>query len=170
MTNRTLLKLGTLLAFAVGVVWIKVPAGRAAQSAQTRSSVTAGQSATRLADGRWLLVGGEGAGTTAAIWDAQTGVTTPTAGSPLTPRAWHTATLLSDGTVLIAGGKNQSGLVEVPERFEPATGAFAPFPVTGAISRASHTATLLIDGRVLFAGGTQGGPRPLSAELWDIAS
>jgi hypothetical protein len=82
----------------------------------------------------------------------------PIAVGPQGPRAWHSATLLSDGTVLLLGGLNGNALVETPEVFDPATGVFISAPVVGAVARSGQTATLLIDGRVLVAGGTDGGP------------
>ncbi len=85
-----------------------------------------------------------------------------------TGRLDHTATLLPNGTVLVAGGS--SPLVSA-ELYNPATGTFS---VTGAMitPRGSHTATLLPNGQVLIAGGSgNGSPFPLaSAELYDPAT
>jgi hypothetical protein len=71
-------------------------------------------------------------------------------------RARHTATLLSDGRVLVTGGWD-AGAFDSAELFDPATGAWT---VTGTMKspRFWHTATLLPDGRVLVVGGiTRGG-------------
>lgn len=89
----------------------------------------------------------------------------------LHPRAAHTATRLTDGRVLIAGGCVADSCELGPasaatELFDPATGAFTPGPAMSE-QRVSHVAILLADGRVLIAGGWGPG-RPLaSADLYD---
>ena len=81
-------------------------------------------------------------------------------------RSSHTATLLSDGKILVAGGGNFSNNVFHPldsaELYDPVTGTWS---ITGRLKvpRVSHTATLLPDGRVLVVGGTISG----GAELYD---
>ena len=76
-----------------------------------------------------------------------------------TGRAGHTATLLADGTVLVAGGWRAGNTAEI---YDPETKKFTP---TGAMTtqRWWPTATLLKDGRVLVAGGL----RIASAEIYD---
>jgi len=67
-----------------------------------------GHTATRLADARVLIAGGEnGTGTlnTTEIYDPASG-TFSAAANMATARADHSATLLADGRVLIAGGRN----------------------------------------------------------------
>ena len=91
----------------------------------------------------------------------------PSAIYPLkTPRSEHTATLLRNGQVLVAGGKDgHRSLVEC-ELYNPSTGTWSE---TGSlkIARAYHTATLLPNGQVLVTGGR--GPLA-SCELYNPAT
>ena len=77
--------------------------------------------------------------------------------SMLTPRSDHTATLLNNGKVLIAGGSNVSaaGLngFNTAELYDPVAKTFAASHGTMSTTRTRHTATLLLDGTVLLAGG-----------------
>jgi hypothetical protein len=98
---------------------------------------------------------------------AQTPGTFIPAGSMTTPRIFHTATLLVDGRVLVAGGKRIDPPVvfttlSSAEIYDPRTGTFT---ATGNMTtaRSGHTATLLPSGKVLIAGGTNDN----SAELYD---
>jgi N-acetylneuraminic acid mutarotase len=77
------------------------------------------------------------------------------AGTLVTPRTQHTATMLSDGRVLVAGGRSQSATdtLSSTELFDPVSNTWKPGPAMGT-SRAGHTATMLSDGRVLVVGGT----------------
>ncbi len=116
-----------------------------------------GLTATVLADGRVLIVGGQSGDaslTTAEIFDPQTNGVTPTGGLS-TPRSFHTATLLADGRVLVAGGHRYNfynSALATAEVYDPATGSFSPAGDM-ASARQDATATRLPDGRVLVAGG-----------------
>ena len=83
-------------------------------------------------------------------------------------RAGHTATLLQDGRVLLAGGWSEGTGWGAPfaEVYEPLLGTFRPIPST-AERREGHTATLLMDGRVLIAGGCCGFNLGFTAMLFD---
>ncbi len=89
-------------------------------------------------------------------------------GSPNTGRSQHTATLLNNAMVLIAGGLDANGnILTSAELYDPTTGCFAP---TGSLTlpRQGHTATLLNNGMVLIAGGrTSGVNETATAELYD---
>jgi hypothetical protein len=116
-------------------------------------------SATLLADGRVLILGGrspkDSVYTSAELYDPRSGRFS-LAGSMGGGRQQHTATLLGDGRVLITGGywsDGQNWRVESStEMYDPATGNFSPVGSMGP-RRQGHGATLLSDGRVLIAGG-----------------
>ena len=138
--------------------------------------------ATRLADGRILVVGGVGtngvdlsnnggAGTffaTAEIYDPATATFAP-AGTMATPRGLHAAALLPNGKVLVVGGFNNTGSLASAELWNPATGTFGPTGTMVGGARSQHTATLLPNGKVLVAGGFGAGPLA-TAEIYDPAT
>lgn len=80
-------------------------------------------------------------------------------------RRRHTATLLPDGRVFIAGGFDASAdffrLWTTNELYDPVAGVFGPVPEL-AEGREGHTATRLNSGEVLLAGG-QGSDATLSS-------
>src|SRR5207253_8543562 len=84
-------------------------------------------------------------------------------------RAYHTATMLPDGTVFIFGGVGPNGqVVNVAELCDPESQSLSALSSTGLASRARHTATLLTDGHVLIAGGVGANGQTLrSAEIFD---
>ena len=125
--------------------------------------------------GRILLLGGEGANgpdNRVTHQDPASGSVTTLAVTLLHARAWHSATLLPDGTIVILGGLGTDGsTVKEAELFDPATLRFQNLHLNGVTSRAYHTATLLTDGRVLIAGGVGSGSETLrKLELWDYRS
>src|SRR5215831_18356796 len=76
----------------------------------------------------------------------------------------HTATLLNDGTVLVAGGR-RGGAIDSAEIYDPTTDTWSMTSNMHA-PRYAHTATLLCDGRVLVTGGNVVGGLSLAlAEL-----
>jgi hypothetical protein len=88
----------------------------------------------------------------------------------LEARSGHTATLLPDGTVLIAGGmRRNQDFYRSAELYNPTTGKFQR---TGemSIARVGHAAALLRSGKVLVLGGWVATAGTDSAELYDPAS
>ena len=134
--------------------------------------------ATRLADGKVLITGGRNASDTpvasAELYDPATGSFTATTDPDMTtPRAFHQATLLDDGKVLITGGENASGTaVASAELYDPATGSFtATTDPDMTTPRAFHQAIRLADGKVLITGGENASDTAVaSAELYDPAT
>jgi len=117
---------------------------------------------TLLADGRVLVVGGYG-----GIWEATTPVATSSLYDPVSDswsaaasmpgaRAYHTATLMPNGAVLVAGGNPGGATAEI---YDPSTNTWSS-TATMANAYAGHTATLLPAGKVLVVGGS-------NAELYD---
>jgi hypothetical protein len=157
-----------------------------------------GETATLLHDGRVLIAGGFGMGTppqiipgpgpglatapaavlsAAEVYDPSEDAFTVT-GSMSHPHKGHTATLLADGRVLIAGGIDHGGWGHASadaELFNPPTGTFSTAPPMSS-GRAGNSATLLSSGEVLLVGGycchvlDDWSSWPLLADLFELAS
>jgi hypothetical protein len=136
--------------------------------------------ATLLLNGKVLITGGNefnGYPTwltptaTAELYDPVTGAFAKT-GNMTVGRTQHTASLLSDGRVLVVGGSTNIGsgtattttTLASADIYDPGTGIFSP---TGnmASPRAGHTATLLAAGKVLITGGQNDQSAQATAEL-----
>jgi hypothetical protein len=130
--------------------------------------------ATLLSNGKVLLTGGfvaAGGGSptddaSAELYDPATGKFAAT-GSMSQKRDSHTATLLQDGTVLVAGGEDAFVPLFTAEIYRPATGSFTFTSNQLNLARAGHSATLLPNGKVLVAGGLDFNS---TAELYDPAT
>ena len=143
------------------------PAGKVWTETTPMQVSRANHTATLLANGRVLVAAGfttdNGSLTwtlTAEIYDPVTRTWTFTGTAPNTPRGGHTATVMLDGRVLIAGG-GAAGDISA-EIYNPTTGAFT-LPVNGPLEyRIFHAAALTKNGTVLLAGGG-----PAQAEQYD---
>jgi Galactose oxidase, central domain len=101
----------------------------------------------------------------ATVATAQSPGTFARTGNMTMARTQHTATLLLNRLVLIAGGM-AGGVLANAETFDPGAGTFGAI-VAMTTARRMHTATLLPDGRVLIVGGYGPGDALASAELFD---
>ena len=150
-----------------------------------------GQTTTLLRDGRVLIAGGVNSSSTAVgsvtntaeIYDPATHTFALTNGPMNSARFLHTATLLADGRVLLAGGGTTVPpdcilcfgvtTTNTAEIFDPATGLFTPTSTPLTVQRQVSAATLMPNGQVLLAGGLTDGPTftsSSSAEVFDPVS
>ena len=137
------------------------PATRKWSATGTMSISREDQSTSLLSNGQVLMMGGTTVdfnGITVAsaeLYDSTTGAWTTT-GSMLQGRERHTATVLQNGQVLVAGGDYydgvNAGFLTECELYDPTLGTWS---VTASMStpRFGARAALLRDGRVLEAGG-----------------
>lgn len=145
-----------------------------------------GLSATLLADGRVLVVGGgPKVGTSAELYDPATETFSPTGSMTVARGGSQSATLLTDGRVLLAGGfvpraRDPRAIPDptaTAEVYDPATATFSAVGPMAA-PRYFHGASILADGTVLVVGGghdfpAQGVPVPVGvsdAEIFDPAT
>ena len=166
----------------VANTWTAMPPMSAARSHHT---------ATRLPDGKVLVVGGENVlylvEASAEVYDPVANTWTPTRTKAVSPRSQHTATLLPSGLVLVAGGFDIVDGVLTPlagaELYDPVlhtttstdSHGVATVTVTGgldftattpmAFTHYGQSATRLGDGRVVVAGGNT-----TRTELFDPAT
>jgi len=136
------------------------------------SPVGTGHIAVRLSDGRVLVAGGgDRCGdvfNTASIFDPRTNIWSAT-GSMNVAREFHSAELLADSRVLVAGGVTNSSLpgVSNAEVYDPSTGIWTPVASMGTVRQTScngymqtYLASVSSDA-VLAAGGFSGTNCPL---------
>src|SRR6202140_5048385 len=134
--------------------------------------------ATRLNDGTVLIAGGhylDSNGLNEVVFDSAEiyssgtfGYTHDSLGSQTrmsTPRKQHSATLLNNGTVLIAGGLSLTGVpLNTAELYDPATGTVTP--TANSVPNLGNVSALLEDGTVLFVGSDGTGAHILT-EIYD---
>ena len=148
----------------------RLPPGASAWSESHGPAIAFGASATELADGDVLVAGGANMDATAAAYVLHVSTMTWTGVGPMhVARSEHTATLLKDGRVLLAGGHGNPAMVfnkhttNAAEIFDPARGTWtvaASMPDT----REDHAAGLLPSGGVLVIGGMQDAHRGSTAD------
>ncbi|QBG97362.1 type IV secretion protein Rhs [Xanthomonas oryzae] len=127
-----------------------------------------GASLTRLADGQVLIWGGaskQGALRTGGyLMDPERDALQPVALAGMNPRAHHSATVLTDGQLLLAGGLGNPGQAQL---WNPQTQRVVTLVMP---ARTGQIATLQADGQVRLSGGTVAGAGPLTDLLFDPAT
>lgn len=154
-----------------------VSASQSFTAVGSMSSAHRNHTATLLGNGKVLIAGGAPDDSGTAITNAAE-VYDPASGtfmslSPLTmtsPRYLHTATMLPNGKVLLAGGYSGAVFTNTAELFDPVSATFTAAPHTMNSARYGHTATLLPGGKVLIVGGLSGSGFTNTAELFDPAT
>jgi hypothetical protein len=159
------------------ILWSAVAEAQSTGTFTTTGNMTTarfGSTATLLPNGKVLIAGGSqltpGALpstlylASAELYDPSIGAFIPT-GEMTTARSGHSATLLPDGKVLIAGGfSTNNKYLASGELYDPSTGTFTAtgdMVIRGSATQANvNTATLLAAGKVLIAHIT-------AAELYD---
>ncbi|CAF1403706.1 unnamed protein product [Adineta steineri] len=134
--------------------------------------------ASILANGLVLVAGGSVITTddyegdvleTVELYNASTGIWTTT-GSMNVGRGYHTASILSNGLVLVSGGAGNSfGFLTSAELYNPSTGTWT-FTANMNTGRRSHTASTLANGLVLVTGGELNNHHFNSAELYNLST
>jgi len=137
----------------------------------TLGTARSGHTATLLQDGTVLVTGGSSAANGAAgsalqsaeLYNPATGLFTSLGACPstsclATARMNHTATLLPNGNVLIAGGENGSGQLQDVEIYDATAKTFTALAASNNLAqlRSGHSATLISGGTspvILFVGG-----------------
>jgi hypothetical protein len=150
------------------------PTGGTWSSAHSMISAREYQTATLLSNGKVLVAGGlfySPSATTlssAELYNPISDTWSPVA-SMATARYQHTATLLNNGKVLVAGGwKIGVGPLSSAEIYDPVSKTWSSAG-NMTTARVNQTATVLNNGEVLVAGGSNHGALP-SAELYDPVS
>jgi len=140
-----------------------------------------GSTVTRLADGRFMVSGGQQSANVAGRMNEiiavgpDGAVSVSGTGDMSRRRIGHTATLLADGRVLVTGGHTQgegepAGISRSAEVWDPASGSFRRLAPSMTAGRVYHSATRLPDGKVLIVGGHSADSEPPLAELFDPAT
>jgi N-acetylneuraminic acid mutarotase len=133
--------------------------------------------ATLLLNGKVLVSGGSATDrihngllslSSSELYDPTTGTWAATSNALTTARAYHTATLLPSGKVLVIGGfLDGPGQLASVELFDPGIGAWTVMSNGLNSARWGHTATMLPSGKVMVTGGIDVSGNCSVTELYD---
>jgi hypothetical protein len=172
--TATLLSNGKVLVVAGSIAQLYDPVSGTWSATGGLATARYAHTATLLSSGKVLVAGGSNGPTleaglsSAELYDPVAGTWSST-GSLITARYSHTATLLPNGTVLMAGGYDLNLIpLASAELYDPVAGTWS---ATGSLlmGRVLHTASLLPNGVVLVAGGitaASNGDADVTAELY----
>ncbi|HBP21581.1 MAG TPA: hypothetical protein DEA08_27815, partial [Planctomycetes bacterium] len=163
---------------AVNAVELYTPSssGGTVQAAYTSSlAARAGATATRLGDGRVVLLGGSSGGAArqdAAIVSGAAQTSLTSAGQLLVGRSEHGAVLLPDGRIFVAGGTNtlgsDTGALSNAEIYDPVSQSSLS---VASMKRARRRPGLVyVDGSVVAFGGTGASDSTTTVERYELAS
>jgi N-acetylneuraminic acid mutarotase len=144
---------------------------------QSMNTARYSHTANLLSSGKLLVAGGftsigdaKSATNSTELFDPANGTWTTALVGMHSARGAHTATSLTNGTMLVTGGIDNTGsTVSTSETYDPNTGLWM---ISGSLNaaRSSHSATLLPNGKVLVSGGSNGSSSITTAELYDAAN
>ena len=176
--TATLLKTGKVLIAGWGPATAELfdPSTGTFKATGSMLAARVSHTATLLKSGKVLVAGGIGdnGGAPAVLaeselYDPTTEMFLPTLGHLANARQWHTASLLADGKVLVAGGMldNAGKATATAELFDPNIQMFTATTGSLTAARAFQAATVLNDGTVLITGGDDGTGTLASTEVYN---
>ncbi|HXP78758.1 MAG TPA: kelch repeat-containing protein [Verrucomicrobiae bacterium] len=176
--TATLLKTGKVLIIGWGPATAELfdPSTGTFKATGSMLEPRVGHTATLLTSGKVLVAAGigqvggaPGVLAESELYDPATGSFSQTLGHLANARQLHTASLLADGKVLVAGGMldNAGTATATAELFDPTTQMFTATKGSLATARDFHTATVLNDGTVVVTGGDNGNGTLATAEVYD---
>lgn len=124
-----------------------------------------------LPNGKVLITGGDAGScscptNSVELYDPLTGMWSNAASMPYSSSLAHSLTLLQNGKVLLAGGRNLNGFLATAAIYDPTTDTW--ISVSPMLeSRGVHTAALLQDGRVIVIGGANSSGTLSTTEIYD---
>jgi len=157
--------------------WLYNPNDNTCVAGPDMASTRSQHTATLLPDGQVLILGGwatpdggpNGPTNTAEVFNPLTNTFNTLSDTLSTARNTHTATLLPDGLVLIAGGFGASGALASAELYVPGLGdGYGVFTAAASMgtARGAHRALLMPDGTVLVSGGNSGSTPLATTEIY----